>query len=130
MDNLLTAKQAAKALGVNLSTVTRYKRSGLLPTIRLGSKVRFPRESVEQFGRERDQGFSANDLKGDVAVLKQEMARMKRLMDFLLLKLGLRDERWYLSDSDLVCVSNMCGDVPRQVSYKHGNVYTILENFR
>ena len=119
MENLLTARQAARVLGVSQSTVSRYMRSGMLPTIRIGRKVRFPKETVERFRRELDQGFTVKDMKGEVAGLKYEVERLKRLVDFLMLKLGLRDGRWYLSDSDLMSVYEMCSEVPRQVSRKH-----------
>ena len=120
MTNLLTAKEAAKILKVNLSTVSRYKRSGMLPYRRYMGKDRFPREAVEQLERERNQGYTASDLKGEVLTLRHEVARLKRLMDFLLMKLGLRSEKLYMSDADLINIYKMCNDVPRQVSYKYG----------
>lgn len=119
MENLLSAKQVASVLGVSQSTVSRYKRAGMLPTIRIGRKVRFPKDSVEKFRLELDQGITVNDMKGEVAILRHKVQRHERLLDFLLLKLGLRDARWYLSDSDLMSIYEMGETVPRQVSQAH-----------
>ena len=47
---LLTQKEAALLLSVSIKTVTRYRKSGLLPTIRLTKNaVRIPKVAVEAF---------------------------------------------------------------------------------
>ena len=47
---LLTQKEAARLLSVSIKTITRYRISGLLPTIRLtNTAVRIPQAAVEKF---------------------------------------------------------------------------------
>jgi DNA-binding transcriptional MerR regulator len=46
---LLTQKEAARFLSVSIKTVTRYRKNGLLPTIRLtNTAVRIPQVAVEK----------------------------------------------------------------------------------
>lgn len=47
---LLTQKEAALLLSVSIKTISRYRKSGMLPTIRLtNTAVRIPQVAVEQF---------------------------------------------------------------------------------
>lgn len=119
MENLLTAEQAAKILGVAKSTFSRYKRSGLVPSIRIGRKERFPREAVERFRIDRDNGYTVKDIRGEIATLRYEVDRLNRLVDLLMLKMGLQDGHWHMSDSDLMSVYAMSEKVPGRVSLKH-----------
>lgn len=46
---LLSYKDAARSLGVSLSSVRRYVSSGRLPAVRVGGSVRIERSALEQF---------------------------------------------------------------------------------
>lgn len=47
---LLTQKEAALLLSVSIKTITRYRKSGMLPTILLtNTAVRIPKVAVEKF---------------------------------------------------------------------------------
>lgn len=46
--DLMTAAQVAQLLGVPVSTVREWGRSGTLPRVKLGRHVRFIRSHVEQ----------------------------------------------------------------------------------
>jgi hypothetical protein len=47
---LLTQKEAALLLAVSIKTITRYRTSGMLPTILLtNTAVRIPKVAVEKF---------------------------------------------------------------------------------
>ncbi len=47
-DELLTRQQVAEMLGVTLTTLWHYNRKGILPTIKIGNKVRYRRSDVEK----------------------------------------------------------------------------------
>jgi excisionase family DNA binding protein len=49
MPRLLTAKEVASELGLTPFRVYELARLGLLPSIRLGRSVRFPREALENW---------------------------------------------------------------------------------
>jgi len=47
-DELLTRQQVADMLGVTLTTLFHWNNKGILPTIKIGSKVRYRRLDVEK----------------------------------------------------------------------------------
>jgi len=47
-DELLTRQQVADLLGVTLTTLFHWNNKGILPTIKIGSKVRYRRSDIEQ----------------------------------------------------------------------------------
>ncbi|MBM3956244.1 MAG: helix-turn-helix domain-containing protein [Planctomycetes bacterium] len=50
----LSARQAADALGVSVSTIERLTRSGELPSVKLGSCRRYRVEAIEALLRSRE----------------------------------------------------------------------------
>jgi len=47
-DELLTRQQVADMLGVTLTSLWHWNNKGILPTIKIGSKVRYRRSDVEK----------------------------------------------------------------------------------
>ncbi len=47
-DELLTRQEVAKMLGVTLTTLFHWNNKGILPTIKIGNKVRYRRSDVEK----------------------------------------------------------------------------------
>ena len=47
-DELLTRQQVAEMLGVTLTTLFHWNNKGILPTIKIGNKVRYRRSDVEK----------------------------------------------------------------------------------
>lgn len=54
-EELMTVQQVADLLGVNRSWVQRCAKNGDIPFLRLGRYLRFRRESVETWIREREE---------------------------------------------------------------------------
>jgi excisionase family DNA binding protein len=52
---LLTVPEVAELLGVNRSWVQRAVKRGEIPNLRLGRYIRFRRESVDAWIKEREQ---------------------------------------------------------------------------
>ena len=50
---LLTAFEVAEQLGYSPETVRRWTRSGELPGYRIGGRLRYPEDEVEQWVQER-----------------------------------------------------------------------------
>ena len=46
-DELLTRQEVAEMLGVTLTTLYHWNNKGILPTIKIGNKVRYRRSDVE-----------------------------------------------------------------------------------
>lgn len=58
----LSASQAARALGVSVSTIRRWSDSGALPGYRTpGGQRRFSREQIDAFLESLEQGESPRD---------------------------------------------------------------------
>ena len=83
---LLNTSQAAKLLGVGRSTVSRLKRSGLLPYRTLGRKLRFNKADVLQVKALRARGYKVRDLRSEVTRLRYQVEGHERLLKTLLLK--------------------------------------------
>lgn len=47
----MTTQEAASAIGVSHSMVTRYVAQGLLPSIRVGQTILIPARAVQRFRR-------------------------------------------------------------------------------
>jgi len=47
-DELLTRQQVADMLGVTLTTLFHWNNKGILPTIKIGAKVRYRRSDIEK----------------------------------------------------------------------------------
>lgn len=47
-DELMTRQQVAEMLGVTLTTLFHWNNKGILPTIKIGNKVRYRRSDVEK----------------------------------------------------------------------------------
>jgi excisionase family DNA binding protein len=47
----LTASEAAEAIGVSHSTITRYVEKGQIPYKRVGQNILIPKEAAENFER-------------------------------------------------------------------------------
>lgn len=59
---LISAKEVSERLGVNLFTCYAWARSGILPHLKLGSKIiRFDAEAIEKFITEKAQGSPGHD---------------------------------------------------------------------
>ena len=48
---LLTMREACEAFGISKTTLTQWKKRGLVPFVRLGRRVYFERERVLEAGR-------------------------------------------------------------------------------
>ena len=46
-DEILSRKDAAQILGVSLPTLTKYSLDGMVPFYRLGSRIRYKRNEIE-----------------------------------------------------------------------------------
>ena len=51
MENLMSIEEAAEYLGLKVSTIYKYTSSRKLPFIKIGSRVLFSREILEDFIR-------------------------------------------------------------------------------
>jgi excisionase family DNA binding protein len=49
MEKLLTAEEVASLTGLEVHAVYRYAREGILPSIRIGTKVRFPESALQRW---------------------------------------------------------------------------------
>jgi excisionase family DNA binding protein len=47
-DKLLTRQEVAKMLGVTLTTLFHWNNKGILPTIKIGNKVRYRHSDIEK----------------------------------------------------------------------------------
>ena len=102
MDEALTAEQAAKVLGVSRATVTRLRKNGALPYIRIGSRYRYPRLAVEELEAERRQGLTVSDLKSKVAAQAYEINKLKKQMALVVFKLQMTEISLDLPNDDLM----------------------------
>ena len=50
--NLLTPKELQEITGYSYSTILRMTKAGILPVVRLGKKLRFPRGFIEDLEAE------------------------------------------------------------------------------
>jgi len=76
---LLTQKEAALLLSVSIKTVTRYRQSGLLPTVIINQRtVRIPKEAIQEFIEgsicQNHQGYSKGTNTGTSPTQKMEEA--------------------------------------------------------
>jgi excisionase family DNA binding protein len=46
-DEFLTRKQAAKLLGISLPTLAKWTKEGLIPSLRISSRIRYTRQGIE-----------------------------------------------------------------------------------
>jgi excisionase family DNA binding protein len=121
VEDLLSTNEAAMIIGVSPSTISRMKKDGLLPFIRLGKKCRIPRRAVEELKKEREQGLTARSIKGELAGLKYEVEALKRQINFLMLKLQVQDKKWHFTDGDLLNFYSRSRVPPKQVELKFVN---------
>ena len=54
MDKLLTPKQLSELLQVKLSTVYKWVHYGYIPSVKLGSKIRFKMAIIEEWVKKRE----------------------------------------------------------------------------
>jgi excisionase family DNA binding protein len=112
MEKLICARDAAKKLGVSRTTLTKYTKTGILPHVKSGRAVKYPLEAVEELKRDRDQGFSTDNLRGEVATLKYRLNKMERLMRFIMFKLELQNIPVEFSEKDLLFAYDMAKNTP------------------
>jgi excisionase family DNA binding protein len=55
-ENFLTRKQAAKSLQISLPTLHQYTKDSLIPSFRIGYKVRYKESDIEKALTERNYG--------------------------------------------------------------------------
>ena len=61
---MMTVKQVAEALGVSERSVWRWSATGVLPAgVRIGSVVRWPRRTIEEWLAKREQEALAEQRK-------------------------------------------------------------------
>ena len=53
-DQLLTIEEAAQLLNVSKTTISEWKKNGIIPFIRLGKRVYFERSKLLQAGRNHE----------------------------------------------------------------------------
>lgn len=112
MEKLICARDAAKKLGVSRTTLTKFTKTGILPHVKSGRAVKYPLEAVEELRRDRDQGFSTDNLRGEVATLKYRINKIERLVRFLMFRLELKNIPVEFSEKDLLFAYNMTQDSP------------------
>lgn len=98
---LIDTTEAAKLLGVGRSTVSRLRRSGLLPYRMLGRKIRFNKADVLAVKAMRARGYKTRNLRNELNRLRYQVEGHERLIKTLLITLGIPDNRKIITDKDL-----------------------------
>lgn len=58
MEKILTAKEAAKKLNINVFSIYKYAREGIIPAIKIGEKlVRFSEEDLSRWIEQQKQNI-------------------------------------------------------------------------
>jgi len=115
MSELYTAAEAARILGVTVRTVHRMGAEGLLHKIRIQGGVRYRKNEVGQLKKERDVGFSAQNLRSEVASLRYSHNRMQSQVNFLMLKAQLNPTSYEFNDRDLLAFYESSEAPPKRV---------------